>query len=60
MSVPILHIDELEFTRDTRHGDKFEAKLAPDHGGRASVSRGLCPASQLQLGGRQRAESQLR
>jgi len=26
---PILHIDELEFTRDTRHGDKFEAKLAP-------------------------------
>ena len=29
MSAPILHVDELEFTRDTRHGDKFEAKLAP-------------------------------
>ena len=29
MTAPILHIDELEFTRDLRHGEKFEAKLAP-------------------------------
>jgi uncharacterized cupin superfamily protein len=29
VTAPILHLDELEFTRDTRHGDKFEAKLAP-------------------------------
>jgi uncharacterized cupin superfamily protein len=29
MSVPIVHLDELEFTRDTRHGERFEAKLAP-------------------------------
>jgi uncharacterized cupin superfamily protein len=29
VNAPILHIDDLEFTRDTRHGDKFEAKLAP-------------------------------
>lgn len=28
MSV-IVHLDELQFTRDTSHGDKFEAKLAP-------------------------------
>lgn len=29
MTAPIIHLDELEFTRDMRHGDKFEAKLAP-------------------------------
>lgn len=29
MNAPIVHMDELEFSRDTRHGDRFEAKLAP-------------------------------
>ena len=29
MSVPIVHLDELQFTRDLRHSDRFEAKLAP-------------------------------
>jgi uncharacterized cupin superfamily protein len=26
---PIVNINQLEFTRDLRHGDKFDAKLAP-------------------------------
>jgi uncharacterized cupin superfamily protein len=29
MSLPIVHLDELQFTRDMRHADRFEAKLAP-------------------------------
>lgn len=29
MSSPIVHLDELQFTRDMRHGARFEAKLAP-------------------------------
>jgi uncharacterized cupin superfamily protein len=29
MNSPVVHIDELEFTRDLRHGEKFEAKMAP-------------------------------
>jgi hypothetical protein len=29
MSLPIVHLDELRFTRDMRHSDRFEAKLAP-------------------------------
>ena len=29
MSAPIVHIDEVEFTRELSHGDRFEAKLAP-------------------------------
>ena len=26
---PIINLDELEYARDLRHGDRFEAKLAP-------------------------------
>ena len=29
MSTPLIHIDEIEFTRNTQHGERFEAKLAP-------------------------------
>lgn len=29
MTKPILNLDELEFSRESRHGDKFEAKMAP-------------------------------
>jgi uncharacterized cupin superfamily protein len=29
MSKPIISKDELEFSREMRHGDKFEAKVAP-------------------------------
>ncbi len=29
MNAPIVHIDELVFTRDLRHAERFEAKLAP-------------------------------
>ncbi len=29
MTAPIINLEELEFSRDTRHGDRFEARLAP-------------------------------
>src|SRR6476659_3219161 len=29
MSVPLVHIDDIEFSRDVSHGDRFEAKIAP-------------------------------
>ena len=29
MSAPIINLDQLEFSRDLRHGERFEAKLAP-------------------------------
>jgi uncharacterized cupin superfamily protein len=29
VAVPIINLDQLEFNRDTRHGERFEATLAP-------------------------------
>jgi uncharacterized cupin superfamily protein len=29
MSRPVINVDELEFTRELRHGDRFEARIAP-------------------------------
>jgi len=29
MTSPIVNLDQLEFSRELRHGDRFEAKLAP-------------------------------
>jgi len=29
MSVPLIHIDDIEFSRDVSHGDRFAAKIAP-------------------------------
>jgi uncharacterized cupin superfamily protein len=29
MAAPIVNLDQLEFDRDTRHGERFEARLAP-------------------------------
>jgi len=29
VSAPLIHIDELQYTRDLKHGERFEAKLAP-------------------------------
>lgn len=29
MSAPLIHIDDLQFAWDLKHGDRFEAKLAP-------------------------------
>jgi len=29
MSVPLIHIDDIEFSRDVSHGDRFGAKIAP-------------------------------
>jgi uncharacterized cupin superfamily protein len=29
MTVPIINLDQLEFARDIRHGERFDARLAP-------------------------------
>ena len=29
MNGPVINLDQLEFTRDLSHGDKFEARIAP-------------------------------
>ena len=29
MSTPLIHVDDLQFTRDLKHGERFQAKLAP-------------------------------
>ena len=30
MTAPLINLDQLQFDRDTRHGERFEAKFVPE------------------------------